>query len=161
MLAHFATIGADGEPYAVPNLFVWAAGSLYLHTTNAGGHFSANVAHNPRISFTIAEMGQVYPYGEFECDTSTSYESVVGFGTVHVEPEAADKAHFFDRFLAKYAGTDWGRPQGFYPRIGDVTVYRIAPDRLTGKRGPLPPRAAQWPARNDTKSPGAVPPPKE
>ena len=39
-----------------------------------------------------------------------------------------------------------------------VTVYRIDPIRITGKKGPLPPLAEQWPARNRTKSPGVVPP---
>jgi nitroimidazol reductase NimA-like FMN-containing flavoprotein (pyridoxamine 5'-phosphate oxidase superfamily) len=157
-LAHFATVGADGAPYVVPNLFVYDGGKIYLHTTAASGHFRANVAYSPRISFEVAEMGQVFPYGEFECDTSVSYASVIGFGTVHIESEAADKACFFDRFLAKYASPAWQRPKSFYPRLDEVTVYRIEPHRITGKKGPLPSLSEQWPARNQTKSPGAMPP---
>jgi nitroimidazol reductase NimA-like FMN-containing flavoprotein (pyridoxamine 5'-phosphate oxidase superfamily) len=158
MLAHFATAGADGMPYVVPNLFLYDVGKIYLHTTAAAGHFGANVAQSPRISFAVSDMGAIFPYGEFECDTSASYASVVGFGTVHVEADAADKARFFDRFLAKYASPTWQRPKSFYPRLDEVTVYRIDPIRVTGKKGPLPPLAEQWPARNRTKSPGAVPP---
>ena len=158
MLAHFATVGADGMPYAVPNLFVYEGGKIYLHTTATAGHFATNVARSPRISFAVSEMGEVFPYGEFECDTSVSYASVVGFGAIHVEADAADKARFFDRFLAKYASPTWQRPKSFYPRLDEVTVYRINPARITGKKGPLPPFAEQWPALNRTKSPGAVPP---
>jgi uncharacterized protein len=157
-LAHFATMGADGMPYVVPNLFVYEGGKIYLHTTAAAGHFGTNVTQSPRISFAVSEMGEVFPYGEFECDTSVSYASIVGFGTIHIEADAADKARFFDRFLAKYASPRWQRPKSFYPRLDEVTVYRIDPTRITGKRGPLPPLAEQWPARNLTKSPGAVPP---
>jgi nitroimidazol reductase NimA-like FMN-containing flavoprotein (pyridoxamine 5'-phosphate oxidase superfamily) len=158
MLAHFATVGADGMPYVVPNLFVYEGGKIFLHTTAISGHFRSNILQSPRISFAISEMGQVFPYGEFACDTSVSYASVVGFGAARIESESAEKSRFFDRFLAKYASPAWQRPSGFYPRLDEVTVYRIDPERITGKKGPLPAIEEQWPALNRTKSPGAVPP---
>jgi len=156
-LAHFGTTSPSGDPYIVPNLFVYADGAIWLHTARAG-HFCANVEHSPRICVEIAEMGEIFPYGEFECDTSSSYASVVVFGSVAIAPEA--KALFFDRFLAKYADATWERPKGFYPRLDQVTVYRVTIERITGKIGPLPGSAQQWPAVNMTKSPGAVPPKK-
>ncbi|HLI21667.1 MAG TPA: pyridoxamine 5'-phosphate oxidase family protein [Stellaceae bacterium] len=156
-LAHFATVGASGDPYVVPNLFVYADGFIYLHTSTAG-HFRRNVEHSARISVTVAEMGAIYPYGEFECDTTASYASVVVFGNIGIVPEPDAKAAFFDRFLAKYADPNWNRPKGFYPRLDQVTVYRITIERITGKKGPLPGPQGQWPAVNMTKSPGAVPP---
>jgi uncharacterized protein len=157
-LAHFATVGPDGEPYVVPNLFVYADGKIYLHTTADTGHFRRNVEHGASICFELAEMGQVFPYGEFECDTTTSYVSAIGFGKIRIETDAAEKARFFDRFLAKYGDPKWQRPKGFYPRLDEVTVYCIAPERITGKKGPLLALSEQWPAKNRTKSPGAVPP---
>jgi hypothetical protein len=158
-LAHFATVGANGEPYILPNLFVYADGAIYLHTA-AGGHFRRNVEHAPCICVELAEMGTVYPYGEFECDTTVSYASVVVFGSVRIVPEPEAKALFFDRFLAKYGDAKWERPKGFYPRLDQVTVYRIEIERITGKGGPLPGTQEQWPAQNLTKSPGATPPKK-
>lgn len=156
-LAHFATVGASGDPYVVPNLFVYAEGCIFLHTA-AGGHFRRNVDHSRRISVEIAEMGAIFPYGEFECDTSASYASVVVLGNVGIVAEPEAKATFFDRFMAKYADPAWQRPKGFYPRLDQVTVYRVAIERITGKKGPLPGPQGQWPAVNLTKSPGAVPP---
>jgi nitroimidazol reductase NimA-like FMN-containing flavoprotein (pyridoxamine 5'-phosphate oxidase superfamily) len=158
-LAHFATISASGDPYVVPNLFVYAEGAIWLHTSRAG-HFCRNAEHSPRICVEIAEMGEIFPYGEFECDTSASYASVVVFGTVAIVSQPAAKALFFDRFLAKYADAAWDRPKGFYPRLDQVTVYCVSIERLTGKVGPLPGAAQQWPAVNMTKSPGALPPRK-
>ena len=158
-LAHFATIGASGDPYVAPNLFVYADGAIWLHTSRTG-HFCSNVQHSPRICVEIAEMGEIFPYGEFECDTTASYASVVVFGSVAIVPELEAKALFFDRFLAKYADARWDRPKGFYPRLEQVTVYRVTIERLSGKLGPLPGAAQQWPAVNMTKSPGAVPPKK-
>ena len=159
--ANFATVGPDGQPYVVPNLFVYAEDKIYLHTANAAGHFRSNVEHSERISFAVTEAGQIFPYGEFECDTSASYLSVIGFGTLGIVADEAEKARFFDRRLAKYGDPAWNRPKGFYPRLPDVTVYCIEPERTTGKKGPLLRPGEQWPARNQTKSPGAVPPRSE
>jgi nitroimidazol reductase NimA-like FMN-containing flavoprotein (pyridoxamine 5'-phosphate oxidase superfamily) len=158
-LAHFGTTSASGDPYVVPNLFVYADNAIWLHTTRTG-HFCCNVEHSARICVEIAEMGEIFPYGEFECDTSTSYASVVVFGNVAIVPEPEAKAQFFDRFMAKYADATWDRPKGFYPRLDQVTVYRVTIERITGKIGPLPAAAQQWPAVNMTKSPGAVAPKK-
>ncbi len=156
-VAHFATVGSDGDPYVIPNLFVYVGGRVYLHTAGSG-HFRRNVAAHPRVCFEISEFGQTYPYGEFECDSSASYLSVVGFGAIAIATEEAEKARFFDRFISKYGDPTWGRPRGFYPRLGEVTVYSIEPDQITGKRIRLPAVGEQWPARNRTRSPGAVPP---
>jgi hypothetical protein len=70
-----ATIGADGYPYVVPNLFVWHDSTVFLHTTRHPGHFAANVKNSDRISFEADEPGEVFPYGDIECDTSVSYRS--------------------------------------------------------------------------------------
>ena len=156
-VAHFATVSADGDPYVVPNLFVFAEGRLYLHTA-ATGHFRDNVARHPRVCFEAAEMGEVYPYGAFACDTTASYASVVGFGAIRIVPEPAEKARFFDRFLAKYADPAWEHPANFYPRLEAVTVFCIETERLTGKFTPLPPLTERWPAVNRTRSPDAMPP---
>ena len=39
-------------------------------------------------------------------------------------------------------------------------VYAIAVERMTGKETPLPAVSQQWPARDNTKSPDAVAPPR-
>jgi hypothetical protein len=37
-------------------------------------------------------------------------------------------------------------------------MYALTIERITGKHQPLPMVSEQWPAKNRTKSPGAVPP---
>jgi len=155
-LGHFASAGADGEPYVIPNLFVYDDGRIHFHTALAG-HFRRNVEVRPRLCFEAAEMGAVYPYGEFACDLTTSYVSVIGVGAVRIATEASEKQHFFDRFVAKYADPAWDQPKSFYPRLDQVTVYCLTLERVTGKQLLLPPLAEQWPAVNRTKSPGAKP----
>ena len=150
-----ATVGADGFPYCVPLLYVWADGQVFLHTARARGHLQANLEHERRICFVVDEPGEVYPYGRFECDTTLAYRSVTLFGRIDVVDDAAAKRLFFTRLMAKYARPDWNRPRDFLPRIELINLYAIAPERMAGKEIPLPPMAQRWPALDRTKTPNA------
>lgn len=156
MFAHFASVSANGDPYVVPNLFVYADGIVYSHTSRTG-HFRDNILARARVCFEASEAGKVFPYGEFECDSSVSYMSVVGFGSIRIEEDDAEKTRFFDRLMAKYSDPKLDRPKGFYPRLNAITLYVLQLDEITGKNGPLPSVSEQWPAMNRTKSPGADP----
>ena len=68
-----ATVGADGYPYCVPMLYIWADNQLFLHGTSARGHLRANVEHEPRACFELDEPGEVFDYGRFECDSGLAY----------------------------------------------------------------------------------------
>ena len=150
-----ATIGADGYPYVVPNLFVWHGGIVYLHTARYPGHFVANVKYCERVSFEVDEPGDVFPYGNIECDTSVSYRSVVMFGNIRMLDSEDEATAFFTRFMTKYAPAgSWGREIGSFPRMSATIVYAITPELITGKHGVLPPLDERWPARNNTLSPG-------
>jgi uncharacterized protein len=155
--AHFATVSANGDPYVVPNLFVYADGKIFSHTSLAG-HFRSNIEARPRVCFEAAEIGTVFPYGEFECDSSVSYVSVVGFGSIRIEEDRTAKILFFDRLMAKYSDPKLDRPKGFYPRLDYITMYALTIEQVTGKHQPLPVVSEQWPTMNRTKTPGAVPP---
>jgi nitroimidazol reductase NimA-like FMN-containing flavoprotein (pyridoxamine 5'-phosphate oxidase superfamily) len=156
-----ATVGADGYPYVVPNLFVWREGQVYLHTALSEGHFIANVRHSDRIGFEADEPGEIFPYGHVECDTSVSYRSVILFGRIRIIEDDAEKAAFYRAFMEKYAPPEsWGREKGSFPRLRSTIVYAITPEVTTGKEGQLPPLADRWPNSNRLSgSPGWTPKP--
>lgn len=148
-----ATMGADGYPYVVPNLFVWHDSTVFLHTVRQPGHFASNVRHSDRVSFEVDEPGEVFPYGNVECDTSVSYRSVVLFGRIRVVDGEDDAARFFRRFMTKYAPVDsWGREKDSFPRISATIVYAITPEVITGKIGALPPLDQRWPLKRQRKA---------
>ncbi len=152
-----ATVGPDGWPYAVPLLYVWLDGQIWVHNTRAVGHFRRNIDHEPKVCFLVEEPGQIFPYGRFECDTSIAYRSAVAFGHIRIVQDEVHKTAFFDAFMAKYNDPNWARPEGFYPRLDQVTVYAITVERMTGKETPLPAAEKRWPAVDNTKSPHAAP----
>jgi nitroimidazol reductase NimA-like FMN-containing flavoprotein (pyridoxamine 5'-phosphate oxidase superfamily) len=150
-----ATVSEDGFPYCIPLLYVWIGGEVYLHTTGARGHLRANVERDPRVCFEINEQDGVFDYGRFECDSGLAYRSVCLFGRIHIVEDLEAKQRFCEALMAKYGKPEIGRPKGFFPRIGAITVYAIAVERMTGKEQPLPPLAEQWPAKDRTKTPNA------
>lgn len=153
-----ATVGEDGYPYCLPLLYVWMDGQVYVHNTLARGHLRTNVEHDSRVCFEVDEPGEVFAYGRFECDSSAAYRSVILFGRIRVVGDVEAKRRFCDALMAKYAKPDWDRPEGFYPRLEQITVYAITVERMTGKETPLPEVSQQWPAVDRTKTPNAVPP---
>ena len=153
-----ATIGVDGFPYIVPLLYVWMDGKIYTHNTRAPGHLRTNVDANPRACFEIDEPGEVFGYGRFECDTSISYASIVAFGSVRVVDDRTEKERFCQALIDKYARHVTGRPKSFFPRLDLIAVYAMTVDRMTGKETTLPVVGEQWPARDLTKTPNAIPP---
>jgi nitroimidazol reductase NimA-like FMN-containing flavoprotein (pyridoxamine 5'-phosphate oxidase superfamily) len=152
-----ATISADGSPYIVPLLHVLAGDEICVHNTAARGHLRSNVERDARACFEVDEPLKVFDYGRFECDTGLAYSSAIAYGRVRVVGDKAGKSRFFDALLAKYGTGTPGRPQGFYPRLDEVTVYAMTIERITGKQCPLPPLSEQWPALDRTKSPNARP----
>jgi hypothetical protein len=149
-----ATVGVDGYPYVVPNLFIWSDGLVYLHTSAIEGHFLQNVRHSDRVSFEVDEPGEVYPYGPVECDTTVSYRSVVIFGRVRIIDDEPTKTRFYSAFMRKYAPEDsWGRERDSFPRLARTIVYAITPESITGKQGPLPGIDKRWSAAKPPTSP--------
>jgi nitroimidazol reductase NimA-like FMN-containing flavoprotein (pyridoxamine 5'-phosphate oxidase superfamily) len=152
---HLATVGEDGHPYCVPLLYVWMDGRICLHNSRAKGHLRANVDHEARVCFAVDEPGEVFAYGRFECDSAVAYRSVIVFGTIEVIEDIATKHRFCEQLMAKYAKPEWDRPKGFFPRLDQITVYAITPERMTGKETQLPAVAERWPSLDRTKSPNA------
>jgi uncharacterized protein len=151
-----ATVGSDGYPYVVPNLFVWHEGAVWLHTGRTNGHFARNAGHDDRVCFEVDEPGEIFPYGHIECDTSVSFRSVVVFGRIRLIRDADHTRTFFTLFMAKYAPADsWGREKGSFPRLEATNVYLITPESITGKAGVLPAVDQRWPEKNNTLSPSS------
>lgn len=140
-----ATVGRDGYPYVVPNLFVWMEERIFLHTARYRGHFLANIEFCDRVCFEVDQPGETFPYGPVECDTSIAFRSVVVFGRIGIVPELETRRRFFTAFMSKYApGDSWGRPKDTFPRIESTILYAILPEIMTGKQTPLPAPGKRW-----------------
>jgi len=153
--ARLATVGVDGWPYVVPLLYVWMDQRVFIHRTSSGGHLAENLKANPRVCLEIDAPGEVFAYGRYECDTGLAYTSVIAFGSMRIVEDLEQKTRFCIELMRKYADASWERPQRFFPRLGEIDVYEMTIDRLTGKQQALPGISQRWPALDRTKSPNA------
>jgi nitroimidazol reductase NimA-like FMN-containing flavoprotein (pyridoxamine 5'-phosphate oxidase superfamily) len=152
-----ATVSADGYPYCVPLLYIWADNQVFLHGTGARGHLRSNVEREPRACFEIDQPDQVFDYGRFECDTGLAFQSVILFGRIRIAEEPAAKQLFCERLMEKYGKPNSIRPKNFFPRLDAITVYALTVERMTGKARSLPALSEQWPAIDRTMTPNARP----
>jgi nitroimidazol reductase NimA-like FMN-containing flavoprotein (pyridoxamine 5'-phosphate oxidase superfamily) len=111
LVGRLGTVGADGAPYVVPMNFVYDAPSrtVFLHCATSG-HLLDNLAAETRACFEVDEPGPIIAAGEYGCDTSQVYSSVICFGRAAVLSADPEKRSALELFVQKY-------------------VDRLAPDR--------------------------------
>jgi nitroimidazol reductase NimA-like FMN-containing flavoprotein (pyridoxamine 5'-phosphate oxidase superfamily) len=127
----------DGQPYTNTNLFVYdqAAGAIYLHTARTG-RTRTNVEDNPRVCFSVSEMGRLLP-ADTSLDMSVEYASVVVFGRASVVSDDAEAVRALESLLRKYfPHLEYGKDyRSIQPEeLARTAVYRIQIEQWSGKR---------------------------
>jgi nitroimidazol reductase NimA-like FMN-containing flavoprotein (pyridoxamine 5'-phosphate oxidase superfamily) len=127
---------AGGQPFLNTHNYVYdeAENCLYLHR-NKVGRTSANLLHNPRICYTVVEMGRMYA-GEKACEFGVEYRSVVIFGTAEIVDDGKEACKALQMLVEKYAphlkpGVD------YKPVTPDcahsAAVYKVKIEQWSGK----------------------------
>ncbi len=123
-----ASIGPDGQPYAVPLNHVLSDGVLYAHSA-LQGHKLDNIAHEPRVSFCAVEGATVDP-----SMLSTYYQSVIVFGPADLVADDGEKFKALQLLVKRYCGTVSAENEAFVARMLPKTaVIRIRMDQISGK----------------------------
>lgn len=116
----FLATSFEGQPFLNSNLYVFdeSRHAIYLHTANVG-RTQANVTHNDRVCFSVANIGRLLPAKE-ALEFSVEYDSVVVFGRAAVVHDLAEAEAALQLLLDKYA-----------PHLRPGRDYRpITPDEL-------------------------------
>src|SRR5512143_2462938 len=92
----------DSRPYVNTNLYVYdeASEALYLHTAREGKTRSA-IEQNPRVCFTVFEMGRLLP-GPTAEKMSVEYASVVVHGRASIVAGAGQAERALELLVKKY-----------------------------------------------------------
>ncbi len=120
------------EPYVVPLSYGFdpVLVVLYLHTA-AEGRKADFAARNPRVCFDV-EGPSTLLRAESACAWGLEYESVIGYGTLHVVRDDVEKAKALDCILRQHGSRRRAR---FTPNSLDgVTIWRLEIESMTGKR---------------------------
>jgi nitroimidazol reductase NimA-like FMN-containing flavoprotein (pyridoxamine 5'-phosphate oxidase superfamily) len=133
----FTATSVDGQPYQHTSLFWFddTTHRIYLHGARQGRLIS-NVQANPRVCFTVAEIGRLLP-AKTALDFSNEYTSAVVFGRATLIDDPSEKGRILQALLDKYfpdlrPGRDY-RP--ITPEeLAATAVYAIQIDAWSGKQ---------------------------
>jgi nitroimidazol reductase NimA-like FMN-containing flavoprotein (pyridoxamine 5'-phosphate oxidase superfamily) len=98
----FTATAVDGQPFQHTSLF-WYDDStrrVYFHGARQG-RMMANVQANPRVCFTVAEMGRLLPAAT-AMEFSNEYTSVIVFGRARLVESEGEKQIALQALLNKY-----------------------------------------------------------
>lgn len=119
----------DGEPYIVPLNFGYRDGRLYFHCAREGRKLDI-LRMNPRVCFEMESSVRLSP-GERPCQWSTSYESVIGWGTAHIIMDEEEVRKGLAVLMHHYIDG----PLDLDPHSLSLTaVIRVDVEKMTGKR---------------------------
>jgi nitroimidazol reductase NimA-like FMN-containing flavoprotein (pyridoxamine 5'-phosphate oxidase superfamily) len=128
---------SEGQPFATSLLFVFdeAAHTVYLHTA-LKGRTRSNVEGNPRVCFSVSEMGRLLP-AEEALEFGVEYAGVVIFGRAVIVSDAVEAEHGLQLLLDKYfphlkPGKDY-RPITI-EELARTAVYRVDIEQWSGKQ---------------------------
>lgn len=133
-----ATADPDtAQPFMNTNLFVYDADrhAIYLHTARTGRTRDL-IEQNPRVCFSIMEMGRLLPAAE-ALEFSVEYAGVTVFGQAQIVTDEAEATDMLQALLDKYAphlqaGDDYRPPVP--PELKRTAVFRVDIDDWSGKR---------------------------
>ncbi len=130
-------MAVDGVPYLNTNLFVFdgAKNVIYLHTA-AEGRTRASIATNPRVCFSVSEMGRLLPADRSK-GMSVEYASVVAEGRAAVVEDKQEAEHALVLLLKKYF-PHLTYANDYAPitpdELAETAVYRVEIESWNGKR---------------------------
>jgi uncharacterized protein len=117
------------EPYVVPVSFGYDGQSLYFHTAGTGRKIDC-IAANNRVCFELERNVELVTHPEKACKWSFSFESVIGYGTVHELESSEDRAAGLNQIMVHYSGREWELDPSI---LATTRVWRVEILSVTGK----------------------------
>ena len=114
-LAHFATIGPDGNPRVRPLWFCFAEGALWFTTRLEARRTGADVAAGSAVAVSIAS-------------DERPYRAVLAYGTP--EEWEVDRQRWLERIATRYGEAEGRRWLSGALREPDRAVLRLVPDHV-------------------------------
>ncbi|QPC83524.1 pyridoxamine 5'-phosphate oxidase family protein [Phototrophicus methaneseepsis] len=127
----------EGQPFVNTNLFIYDADAhcIYTHTARVG-RSRAIIEANPRVCFSLMEMGRMLPADE-ALEFSVEYAGVTVFGEASIIEDMEEATRILQMLLDKYAphlqaGEDYRPPVP--EELKRTSVFCIRIEEWSGKK---------------------------
>ncbi len=122
---------SDNEfPYIVPFNYGYHENALYFHSATKGKKINL-IRKNKKVCFEITYSSEIVK-GEFACDWSTKYRSVIGYGTIEIISDLQEMEKGLDVIMEHYGKTE----NNAYSEksIKNMLILKLSIESLTGKQ---------------------------
>lgn len=93
-----------GEPYVVPVLFGYEAGSIFIHSAREGRKMDI-LRKGGLVCFEVEEVGEIAQKG-MPCKWTLDYASVIGWGEVRIVTQQDEVRRGLDAIMRHYGGKE-------------------------------------------------------
>ena len=119
-----------GIPYIVPVHYGYHQGQLYIHSATKGKKIDL-LKKNPSVCFEVEIDHHIQNTG-IPCNWSTSYKSIIGYGTASILKDFKEKKQGLGILINHYApGTSYDFSK---KNVNSVALIKITIEKMTGKQ---------------------------
>ncbi len=119
-----------GFPYVLPFNYGYKDNQIYIHCALTGKKIDL-LRENPKVCFEIEQTSQIVT-NDKACKWATIYRSIVGFGTIKILDNFAQKQKGLEIIMAHNGAPDL---IDFEPKqVDSVLILKLDIDSLTGKQ---------------------------
>jgi len=123
-------LSQDNKPYLVPVCFGYDGTSIFFHTALKGKKIDI-ISVNNNVCFEFETHVAVIADETAPCDWSCSFQSVIGFGTVHELTTKDKKIEGLTHIMGQYSEKNWDFEN---ISLSGVKVWKITIDSMTAKQ---------------------------
>jgi ribosomal-protein-alanine N-acetyltransferase len=119
-----------GEPYLLPFNYGYRDNCIYIHSAPEGRKIDA-LSFKSRICFEVEQQADLIR-GAKACDWSTLYRSVIGYGTMEIIRDFAQKQEGLEIIMAQHGApelTDFKEKN-----VHSIVILKLSIDSMTGKQ---------------------------
>ncbi len=125
-------LAREERPYVIPLNYLYSEGEIFFHC-NPRGRKIDYIRVNPRACFQVAEVGGLIR-GDSPCSHNYRYRSVIVEGVIEEVRDPAAKESILRKLTARYAAAGVAEKPITAKRLETVAVYRLIPEKITGRR---------------------------
>lgn len=120
----------DNIPYIVPVSFGYDDNAIYIHTAIEGKKIDY-IRNNNNVCFEFERNITLNKDPDDACKWTFSYESAIGFGTIHELHSKEEINKGLNVIMRQYSGREWVFTE---EKLNNIRVWRIEINSITGKR---------------------------
>ena len=126
-----STNGSDGYPYGVPVNYVYIDGRIFIHG-GLKGEKIGNIVEDSHCCFTVMDSKGFEVTGDYACNVTTVYESVIVRGDATVIDDVEEKEKILRTLVTSVVSEKKDDPMPLQ-KVDSTAVIRIDPVSVTGK----------------------------